>query len=212
MSTWECRACGEHLDHRETVCPHCGSEEVVQIGAEETSVAADEQPEQVGQGPNPTAGTAPEAGDEPGTKPVGTEPTAGAEVTEAERTTGEKALLGGIGLTLLGAFLPWITVSGPRRSVTVSGIDGDGTITAAVAVIAAILFFVRWGRKAKLTTLLLGVLVTLIAVLYINNPASGISSAAQQSVSFTTNVGLYVTAIGGAAMTYGAYAELRGSD
>lgn len=207
MSTWECRACGEDLDHREAVCPHCGSADVVQAGAEKTSGTANEQPEQASPGAGPAADTASEASDESGTEPDGTESAAS---DETERSTGEKALLGGIGLTVLGAFLPWITVSGSGRSVTVNGIDGDGSITAAVAVLVAILFFVRWGRKAKLTTLLLSVLITLIAVLYISDPAYGLSSATQQSVSINTNVGLYVTALGGAAMTYGAYAELRG--
>lgn len=209
MSTWECRACGEDLDHREAVCPHCGSEDVVQVGAEETNDTEDEQPEQASPGASPAADTASEASDEPGTEPDGPESTAS---DETERSTGEKALLGGIGLTVLGAFLPWITVSVLGTTMTKRGIDGDGTLTVAAAIIVGVLYLVRWGRTAKWTALLFGALVTLLALVYITDPAWGVDSANQQTFRNVANVGigLYVTALGGAAMTYGAYAELHG--
>lgn len=73
----------------------------------------------------------------------------------AERSTKEKVGIGAAGALLVGSFLPWASV-GP---FTVSGTDGDGTITLVLAAIAGALL---WGRKSVKIVLALFVLSLLV--------------------------------------------------
>jgi len=50
-------------------------------------------------------------------------------------TTGQKIALGGAGIAIAGAFLPWVSVEVFGSSASVNGIDRDGIFTPLMGVI-----------------------------------------------------------------------------
>jgi len=125
----------------------------------------------------------------------------------SQYSQGEKLALGGAGLTAVAAFLPWVKVSlGSLASASQNGIDGDGTITLVLALVAIALVVLRdWEKVDKGAVLVAGLLTTAIGGMYIADPASGMdmSGAAQQYVSASPQIGLFLTAIGGLGMLGG---------
>lgn len=115
------------------------------------------------------------------------------ESSESESDTGgafdslsteEKVGLGGSGLTIVGAFLPWATVFG----TSIAGIQGDGVLTLLGGIIAAVLIWWRpWERNTQIGTAVIGVLTVLIGF------------SAMTSVA---GIGVYLTLVGGVAMAY----------
>ncbi len=119
---------------------------------------------------------------------------------------GEKASLGGAAVTIVAAFLPWVTL-GALGSV--SGIDGDGTFTLVMgAIVAGIVLFRDWGTVDHLATVALGVLVAGIGLMYVTDPAAGVDTGSEfgnQLVSevLSPGMGVYLTLLGGIAITAG---------
>ena len=128
---------------------------------------------------------------------------------------GEKVSLGGAAITIVAAFLPWITL-GALGSV--SGIDGDGTFTLIMgAIVAGIVVAREWENVDQLATLALGVLVAGIGLMYVTDPAAGIDTGSEfgnQIVSEVVSpaVGVYLTLIGGVAITAGGALGYFGDD
>lgn len=128
----------------------------------------------------------------------------------------EKIALGGAGLTVLGAFLPWIKL-GDLGSKT--GVDGDGVFTLAFALVVAGIVVVRnWEKIDRVAVTALGVLTLGIGVLYISDPAMGTDLASSGAFgqalaqALEPGIGLYITALGGLGMLVGGGLALQDDD
>lgn len=127
-----------------------------------------------------------------------------------EYTTGQQLAIGGSGAAAIGAFLPWVKVSILGQTASQNGIDGDGTITLALALVAAGVIVVRnWEKVDKAAVLVAGLVTAGIGVMYIMDPASGTSaSGTMMESAFSPGIGLYLTALGGIGMLAGAGMDL----
>lgn len=127
-------------------------------------------------------------------------------------------VLGGAGLLLLGSFLPWATVSvkmagAEAISRTVSGLDGDGTITLVLGIGALVLTLLKNPPKAKLFALIALILAGLAALIGFidifrltkNSDADAIMAATGGGLSVTPGIGLILVIIGGAAAAFGSW-------
>lgn len=108
-------------------------------------------------------------------------------------------------VVIIGAFLPWAKVMG---FISVSGIDGDGTITFGAAAISCILIFLK--KTPFWITLLLGVVVLATSGYdYYNmmQATSGMPAGVEGEVNpfaelaaMSVGIGLYLTMLGGLGM------------
>jgi hypothetical protein len=98
----------------------------------------------------------------------------------------------------LAAFLPWVSIFG----INVSGIEGDGRLTLALAATGGVVFALTTGligergapgKKSQVSLLVLASLVALIGILDMNSFAA---------------IGLYLTMLGGIAWVVGAAWQL----
>lgn len=105
---------------------------------------------------------------------------------------------------LVGAFLPWGTVSSVFGSVSVSGIDRDGMITFILSLLAFGALY--WGVMKKkegvasVAIILLGLIIALIAVVDGNSLAE--LSSESEYVYMQVGMGLYITGIGGVGLIF----------
>jgi hypothetical protein len=106
---------------------------------------------------------------------------------------------GAILVVALAAFLPWVSIFG----IGVTGIQGDGVLTLAGAVVGAVVLAVTTGvvgstrtpgRVSEVALLVLAILVSLIALLDMNGAAA---------------IGLYLTLLGGLAWVASAAPQLK---
>jgi hypothetical protein len=115
-------------------------------------------------------------------------------------------------LLVLGAFLPWITISG-LVSASKSGIDGDGAITAVLGVAAGVVGVRtavtrkahKWGYIAVLAS---GLIAGVIALVDYNDVQSRISDVNSRLVAGQVGVGLYLTGAAALALIGCAFAGL----
>lgn len=107
------------------------------------------------------------------------------------------ALVGAV-VIVVGALLPWVTVSTAFGTISVSGTEGDGVITLVCGVIAAALLVLGRGRKtAAILAMLVGGLVAAVGLYDLVNvsaAAADVNGLARASAG----VGLWVTLVGGA--------------
>jgi hypothetical protein len=108
-------------------------------------------------------------------------------------TTAQKIALGGGVLTAIAALLPWVSAG----RLTVTGIDGDGTLTLIFGVAAvAVVLYRDWETVDTLGVGLLGVLTVLIA----GNVYSSLSSmggVSSEILEISAGFGLHLTLLGG---------------
>ena len=128
-------------------------------------------------------------------------------------------VLGGAGLIILGAFLPWASVSinfaGQSTSQSTNGIDGDGDgkITLMFGAAALVLTLLKNPGQTKLfalIALIASALATLIGLYDAsriggNSEANSIMAAAGDAFKVSLGIGIYLTIIGGAAATVGSW-------
>lgn len=108
------------------------------------------------------------------------------------------AVLAGVGLVAVGAFLPWVTLLG----ISKSGIDAaDGQITLVVVLVAGgVTLFGNWGTWSRVVAGLGGLWCLGIALLYISDPAFGIEERNVITQALSPGIGLYLTGLGGLVM------------
>lgn len=122
-------------------------------------------------------------------------------------------VIGGAAAVVLGALLPWATVSAGFLTATKAGTEGDGVITLVLALIVGGLAFVKWkagwGRGVVITFLLLGLLISLIAVIDTIDVATTSSDSEFIEVDASVGIGLWLTLLASIAMVVGAIWSLR---
>lgn len=124
-----------------------------------------------------------------------------AEVTSAS-SAGSMFTAGLVGAiaVVVGALLPWATVSTAFGTLSVNGTDGDGVLTLGGGVVAAaLLLFGRGRRWAAVVAAVVGVLVTIVGVYDLVNVSSAAAGATSNFARASAGVGLWVTVVGGLA-------------
>jgi hypothetical protein len=113
-------------------------------------------------------------------------------------TTPQRISAVSILVVAVAAFLPWVSIFG----ISVSGIQGDGVITLAIAGAGGVVLALTTGlfgqpkvagKKSHISLLVLSLLVALIGLLDMNGAAA---------------IGLYLTLFGGVAWVVGAVWQL----
>ena len=141
------------------------------------------------------------------------------------------AIAGGVGI--LGAFLPWLSLSGAAsgfveaaldaQGESLSGIGRDGNLTIVLAIVAAAMGGIRLAGKAPkgapITGIVAGVLITLIAIYDIGDVGSVSDALAQESggglygtmldLQVSVGIGLWLTLIAGIAVVITSILALR---
>ena len=138
-----------------------------------------------------------------------TEPVKVGEIEKEEEKRSNAArtliLLGGLAL-IVGAFLPWASISAPFvGSLSLSGYQGDGIISGAIGLILFVVALISRkgpGKIAALLTLLLGVLAGMIVIPKLFDFA-GISADYEVSL-ISVGSGIYVSIIGALLVVIGA--------
>jgi len=118
--------------------------------------------------------------------------------------------LGGAVAVVIGAVLPWASLSTPFGTISKNGSDGDGIITMVFGIATGALLVIRWNRaRARgltIAALVLSVLVGLIAVYDMIDVKSRFS--ARGSLNASIGVGLWLTLFGAAAALAGTIIAL----
>lgn len=115
---------------------------------------------------------------------------------------GQKLVVGGAIVAVVGAFLPWFTVDALGTTASVNGIERDGIFTFVFALIAVGLILYqgpgRWKTGVLAGCLILGALIALVGSAYIYDPWLGTEqpSEAEQAL-INIGSGLYLTAFSG---------------
>lgn len=111
-----------------------------------------------------------------------------------------KAGLVACGLVVVGAFLPWATVTTIFGSVAQTGVDGgDGWFTAGAAALSA-LAFATHRRGGYLAAVVLGVLVVAVALVDVVDVQGTVDEVNRESDGFaraSTGAGLWLTLFAG---------------
>jgi hypothetical protein len=204
-----CPHCGEELLDKGYYCTHCGGELVPPSERDESDFSNGSPAANIN---NNSTVTASQSTDD-GSGTVTTEqPTPSQQQPQQATATDQQskwpsdrlAVLGGLAIVALGAFLPWITASYLGTTFSASGITRDGVLTLGVAILVAIVVVVTWGRAAKICALVAGLGVLALASAYISDPflfSDPPSDLARNVVS--AGIGLYLTAFGGLIVAAG---------
>ncbi len=103
---------------------------------------------------------------------------------------------------VVGALLPWVSVSTAFGTLSVSGTEGDGVLTIGGAVVAGALLLFGRGRKwAAVIAAVVGVIVTIIGVYDLANVSSAAADASNEFAHGSAGVGLWLTVVAGIALT-----------
>jgi hypothetical protein len=109
------------------------------------------------------------------------------------------SLIGAIGL-LVGAFLPWVTVSAALFGLSISkaGYEGDGIFTAGIGFIillGSILYKGKPGRIYSIGTAVLS-FIALALLIYTMTNLSSLGDEIEAGVFTSVGPGIYVSVIG----------------
>jgi hypothetical protein len=141
------------------------------------------------------------------------------EAASARRGVARAAVLAGVGVTLVGAFLPWIVPDPPLLEVPVSsrpGTEADGHITLALAYVALGVMTVRGRARFRMAVVTAcGIGIAAVGVAYAADlaygyeilPADGPIESVGRVIS-DPGTGVYVTVLGGLLVLAGGIAGL----
>lgn len=118
-----------------------------------------------------------------------------------EQNTPPRVPLIGIGLIVIGAIGPWVTVEG-LAEVNESGLESDGVITLALALIAAALLVARRNRMTrgvKIGVGVCGVLALIISIIDVLDVTGTEVLGIEPSVGW----GLWLTLVGSIVLVAG---------
>ncbi len=103
---------------------------------------------------------------------------------------------------VVGALLPWVSVSTAFGTLSVSGTEGDGVLTIGGAVVAGALLLFGRGRKwAAVIAAVVGVIVTIIGVYDLANVSSAAADLTTDFARGSAGIGLWLTVVAGIALT-----------
>ncbi|MDL0127048.1 zinc ribbon domain-containing protein [Halobacterium salinarum] len=179
MTTY-CTDCGTENNDAATYCSDCGTQ------------LTDDQTD-----PSPTAESPPNT-----TNPQTTD-----DSLLSRLGRNRQALITACIGVILGAFLPWFSVTVLGTTVTVSGTERDGIFTLLIAILIIGLAVARWTKRTRQASIVLGALITGLCVLYISDPyaLSSTDTTQLQENAINIGIGLYLTLVSGLGIVASAY-------
>lgn len=233
MATTTCQTCGQPVPAAEAACSTCGATSTFATAAGSPTTTPQpvtphpiQAPSQTPAPPPAQAPASPPTAWPPGGHPPTNLPgtTTGSVPGGAVRPGPSAPLLtvrnlrflvgGGIALLFFSSFLPWATV----WFITVNGLDGDGTITAFLSVVAGVLFGVgvkQSGEGRTVTGWIIGSLVASLLTfgVYVLNLFDVLTTGSDPDeliqVNASPNMGLILGPIAGIAAVAGLVLLLR---
>lgn len=120
-------------------------------------------------------------------------------------------VLVGAALLVIGALLPWATISGPFFNFSANGVEGDGVFTlVAGLVVAAIITLGKARRGAAVASLIIGGLAGMLTVFTMANVSNAIDEA--EATEFagvaSVGVGLWLTGVAAVVVLVGSIAAI----
>jgi hypothetical protein len=114
--------------------------------------------------------------------------------------------LGGGALLIVGAVTPWASVATAFGTLSIAGTEGDGTITLIVGLVVTLLAVLELANSTDTRALcgIGGVGAGAIGVYDLANISSRMSGLESQFAHPSIGIGLYLTVAGGAAALVGA--------
>lgn len=108
---------------------------------------------------------------------------------------------------VIGAFLPWFSATVFGTTVTVNGIERDGVFTLLAALLILGFLFKRWTKRTRQVSLVLGILVTGLSLIYISDPwaMSANNPTELQRNAVSVGIGLYLTLLSGIGITAASF-------
>ena len=118
-------------------------------------------------------------------------------------------VLAGCALVAVGSFLPWVKITVLFGTLSKDGIEGDGKLTLALAVLTAAVAW--WGVK-KIPTLACGLVLVAVAVFEFADAANRFARARAVSglVHPSYGAGLYLVLLGSITICVGAVLAITG--
>ena len=121
-------------------------------------------------------------------------------------------LLGALGL-VIGAFLPWITATAAFiGTMNVSGIDGDGKLTAGIGALLVISGLISKGKPGKMYSAASGVFAVIAGLLLIStwsNVSSSVAGLADNEFGMASvGSGLYLSALAAILAAIGGFMKV----
>lgn len=130
-------------------------------------------------------------------------------------TVGQNISLGGGVACILGTLLPWVSASVLGTQFTIRGIDRDGIYLLFIGILAIAIILSYWNQRGRRITLVSGLIVTTVCAVYIIDPLAGLDQSQmtleqERMIESAVNIGigLYLTALGGIGITYGAVNDI----
>lgn len=122
-------------------------------------------------------------------------------------SSGEKIILVGGALIIVGNFLPWATVEAGQFQESFNGLDGNGiTLLFGLAAVGLVIL-TEMKRWAMIATGVLGVITALVAYVPVNDPSTFFGDVdPPEGVEATPELGIYVVLLGGAILVVGVIA------
>jgi hypothetical protein len=112
------------------------------------------------------------------------------------------------GAIVIGAFLPWATVTVLFATISKDGIDGDGTITAVLGLVIAGLFLANTRAAYVLAMILSAVVLAVFAVDYVDVQELVEEAEDTEAAMASVGIGLYLTGLA-ALVTLGTALRCR---
>jgi hypothetical protein len=199
-----CRWCGTEAAPGDRFCGGCGTALAPRAPVVGAAVPVS-PPERSGASP-PSPSAQPLVGDSaaPPVPPVVATTTAAIVTTPNDAATRSPLpgrvknwvllTLGGAGLMIFGCLLPWASQNNGLTTQTVSGISaGGGQVSIVLGIIIAVLAALFWtgkvGKKNAIATLVLGALGTAISVANMANVSDVINQEKRQTGGLVSGVG-----------------------
>lgn len=196
-----CPDCGTELEPTDSFCHECGTE-VDTLGNEPSKPT------------HSTTESEQQASSQPGTTHHDDELIKLYSPLE-NLTIGQKISLGGGVVCILGTLLPWVSASVLGTQFTIRGIDRGGIYLLFIGILAMAIILSYWNQRGRRITLVSGLIVTTVCAVYIIDPLAGLNQSQmtleqERMIESAVNIGigLYLTALGGIGITYGAVNDI----
>ena len=121
--------------------------------------------------------------------------------------------LAGAAAMIIGAFLPWVSVSSAFNTIGLNGIEGDGKYTAALAAGAGALLWFGWLRKSRLNVTIAMVLSVIAGATTLwdwSTMSAKIGNINSDTIHASIGIGFYATGLG-AVVLFASLVDIWGA-
>lgn len=118
-------------------------------------------------------------------------------------------LFGGIGL-MVGAALPWGTVTSAFGQISMNGLEGDGMLSGGAGLVLLLVALTVKPKAGSMFSVLGGIVALFAGYISLNAILNVGSLADEPGVIVQTGYGLYVSLIGALLATLGSFSKIPG--